>query len=59
MDVYKGQVIPVVLNLYKESTIAVALVPANMTNSLQPLDLTVNGYVKKFMRGKFSAWYSL
>ena len=30
-----------------------------MTNFLQPLDLTVNGYVKKFMRGKFNAWYSL
>ena len=22
-------------------------------------DLTVNGYVKKFMRGKFNAWYYL
>ena len=30
-----------------------------MTNFPQPLDLTVNGYVKKFMREKFSAWYSL
>ena len=37
----------------------VVLVPANMTNFLQPLDLTVNGYVKKFMCGKFNAWYSL
>ena len=37
----------------------VVLVPANITNFLQPLDLTVNGYVKKFMRGKFNAWYSL
>ena len=48
-----------VLNLYKESNIVVVLVPANMTNFLQPLDLTVNGYVKKFMRRKFNAWYSL
>ena len=59
MDVFKGQVTPMVLNLYKESNIVVVLVPANMTNFLQPLDLTVNGYVKKFMRGKFNAWYSL
>ena len=61
MDVFKGedQVTPMILNLYKESNIVVVLVPANMTNFLQPLDLTVNGYVKKFMRGKFNAWYSL
>ena len=50
---------PLVLNLYKESSIVVLLVPANMTNFLEPLDLTVNSYVKKFMRGKFNAWYSL
>ena len=48
-----------ILNLYKESSIVITLIPANMTNFLQPLDLTVNGYVKKFMRGKFNAWYSL
>ena len=59
MDVFKGQVTPIVLNLYKESNIVVALVPAGMTNFLQPLDLTDNNYVKKFMRGKFNAWYSL
>ena len=59
MDVFKGQVTPVVLNLYKESNIMVALVPVNMTNFLKPLDLTINGYVKKFIHGKFNAWYSL
>ena len=59
MDVFKGQVTPIVLILYKESNIVVVLVPADMTNFLQPLDLTVNNYVKKFMRGKFNAWYSL
>ena len=58
MDVFKGQVTPMVLDLYKESNIVVVLVPANMTNHLQPLDLTVNGYVKRFMRAKFNSWYS-
>ena len=58
MDVFKGQVTPMVLDLYKESNIVVVLVPANMTNHLQPLDLTVNGYVKRFMREKFNSWYS-
>ena len=41
MDVFKGQVTPMVLNLYKESNIVFVLVPANMTNFLQPLDLTI------------------
>ena len=56
MDVFKGQVTPMVLNLYKESNVVVVLVPTNMTNFLQPLDLTIT---VKFMRGKFNAWYSL
>ena len=58
MDVFIGQVTPMVLDLYKESNIVVVLVPANMNNHLQPLDLTVNGYVKRFMRAKFNSWYS-
>ena len=58
MDVFKGQVTPMVLDLYKESNIVVVLVPANMTNHFQPLDLTVNGFVKRFMRAKFNSWYS-
>ena len=41
MDVFKGQVTPMVLNLYKESNIVFVLVPANMMNFLQPLDLTI------------------
>ena len=34
IDVFKGQVTPMVLDLYKESKIVVVLVPANMTNHL-------------------------
>ena len=41
MDLFKGQVTPMVLNLYKESNIVFVLVPANMMNFLQPLDLTI------------------
>ena len=32
-------------------------VPANMTNLFQPLDLTVNGSAKAFMKRKFTEWY--
>ena len=58
MDVSKGQVTRMVLDLYIEFNIVAVLVPANMTNHLQLLDLTVNGYVKRFMRAKFTSWYS-
>ena len=33
-------------------------VPANMTHFFQPLDLTVNGSAKSFMRKKFVTWYA-
>ena len=33
-------------------------VSANMTHFFQPLDLTVNGSAKNFMRKKFVTWYA-
>ena len=38
--------------------IAIVSVPANMTHLFQPLDLTINGEAKGFMKDKFTAWYS-
>ena len=59
MNVFTGQMRTIVLDLYTENNIKVICVPAtNMTHIFQPLDLTVNGYVKKFTRGKFNDWYS-
>ena len=42
------------------ATIDVVLVPepANMTHIFQPLDLTVNGSAKKFMRSCFTEYYA-
>ena len=34
-------------------------VPTNMTKYCQPLDLTVNGYVKKFLAKYFNEWYTV
>ena len=35
-----------------------AYVPANMTHFFQPLDLTVNGSEKQFMKKEFVTYYS-
>ena len=58
MDAFSGQITSVVLDCFKDNKIEVVCVPANMTYLLQPLDLTVNGYAKKFTSRKFSEWYS-
>ena len=36
----------------------VVSVPAGMTHFFQPLDLTVNGEAKRFMKDMFITWYS-
>ena len=58
MDVFSRQITSVVSDCFKDNKIEVVCVPANMTYLLQPLDLTVNGYAKKFTSRKFSEWYS-
>ena len=47
-----------VLNLLRDNKILLTNVPANMTKFYQPLDLTVNGYAKRFMARKFNDWYT-
>ena len=42
-----------------ENFIKYVKVPANMTSLFQPLDLTVNGSAKAFMKKKYTEWYSL
>ena len=58
MDVFQGQMTEDVLTVLKESNILLVRIPANMTNIFQPLDLTLNGSFKNFMRKKFSELYS-
>ena len=40
-----------------QNNIYFVTVPNNMTDLFQPLDLTVNGHCKKFMKNEFAKWY--
>ena len=46
------------LTLLRENNILLTNVPPNMTKFYQPLDLTVNGFAKRFMGRKFNDWYT-
>ena len=34
------------------------IIPDNLTNKFQPLDITINQSAKKFISDKFNAWYA-
>ena len=57
-DVLRGQKTERVLSKLASLNIEIVSVPANMTHSFQPLDLTVNGQAKKFCKEMFTTWYS-
>ena len=55
MDNFRGQVTPSVDSLLEDNNIQVSLLPANTTDRLQLLDISVN---KDFLREKFQDWYA-
>ena len=54
-DVFKGQQTEEIHALLEEHNIHAVCVPANCTDRLQPMDLSVNKSVKEFMRKE---WYA-
>lgn len=58
MDVFKGQTTDAVQNLLKKNNIFFTKVPANIINLFQPLDLTVNGYAKSYLKQQFTEWFA-
>lgn len=58
IDNFKGQVTDSVNNLLEANNIHVALLPANATDLLQPMDIAVNKPAKDFLKRKFEHWYS-
>ena len=57
-DVFKGQTTEAVYQLLEENNIYVVSIPANCTDRLQPMDLSVNKCIKDFLKKEFNAWYS-
>ena len=55
---FRGQKPAKVLKKLASLNNAIVSVPANMIHFFQPLDLTVNGEVKRFTKDKFTTWYS-
>ena len=55
---HPGQITEEVTSHLIQNNIYFVKVPNNMTHLFQPLDLTVNGDCKKFMKKKFSEWYT-
>ena len=57
-DRFKGQCTDQILKLLDDNNIRIAVVPANCTDRLQPLDVSVNKSVKDYLRQQFQTWYS-
>ena len=57
-DNFKGQLTDNVFQLLERNNIDTVFVPANCTDRLQPLDLSVNELAKDFLRDKFQIWHS-
>ena len=58
-DVFRGQTTADVSNLLTENKILCEYVPNNMTDVYQPLDLTVNKWVKNKIMNRFNNWYRI
>ena len=50
MDVFTGQMTTEVLDVITKNNNVILNVPTNMTKFYQPLDLTVNGHAKRFLK---------
>lgn len=57
-DCFKGQTTPQVNALLGKHHVRVVIVPANCTDKLQPLDISINKPFKDEMKKRFQLWYA-
>ena len=58
MDTFKGQDNEAMKSLRNKNNCELVIVPHNLTNKFQPLDLTINQKAKKYVSSKFNEWYA-
>ena len=57
-DRFRGQCTEKIFSMLEANHVLAVVVPANCTDRLQPLDISVNKAAKEFLRGQFQEWYS-
>ena len=57
-DCFRGQTTPDIIALLESHNIIVVQVPANCTDKLQPLDVSLNKPMKDEMKKRFQTWYA-
>ena len=57
-DCFRGQTTPEFLSLLEEHNIVCVQVPANCTNRLQPLDVSINKPIKDDLKKSFHSWHA-
>ena len=58
MDTFKGQDNDIIKEFCSKNRCEVVIVPHNLTNKFQPLDLTVNKAGKAFIQNQYNDWFS-
>ena len=58
IDVFSGQMTEPVMSKFRDNHVKLVRVPPNMTHLFQPLDLTVNGAAKSYLKRRFTEWCS-
>ena len=58
MDTFKGQDNDTLKRLCAENNCDVVIIPHNLTNKFQPLDLSVNKATKSFIQNKHNDWFA-
>lgn len=57
-DAFKGQTTEKIYRLLEANNIYTVSIPANCTDKLQPMYLSINKTLKDFMKSEFNDWYS-